>query len=262
MQTPRSELAQILKDSRLDAGFRTQAMLARELHIDRTVVTRAESEAQALPSDDVVKAWAKATSTDLEPLMELVGRCKSSAPEWFMPYLGAESTASVLRLWGPRVVPGPIHTENYARTLLALQGFARAQIDELLKTRHERQAVIGRARIIAAIDTAVLERRIGSPKIMSEQCGHLVTLTEAEKIRLHVVPEGANVGLGGAFAIASRGSLVTVSLTTMVRDITTTAADVVDDTVNAFEMILGASMTTDASLDFLRNKEDQWNQQL
>ena len=93
---------------------------------------------------------------------------------------------------------------------------------------------------------------------MADQCAHLSALAESQVIRLHVVPEGANVGLGGAFGIASRDGTSTVSLTTAIRDVTSTAAEVVDDTLNLFEVILGASLPATASLEFLRSQEETW----
>jgi hypothetical protein len=79
---------------------------------------------------------------------------------------------------------------------------------------------------------------------------------------LHVVPEGANVGLGGAFGIASKNSTSTVSLTTAIRDMTSTASDVIDDTLNLFDVILGASLPAVASLEFLRTQEETWKAQI
>jgi hypothetical protein len=52
--------------------------------------------------------------------------------------------------------------------------------------------------------------------------------------------------------------MATVSLTTAIRDVTSTAADVVDDTLNLFEVILGASLPAVASLEFLRTQEETW----
>lgn len=97
---------------------------------------------------------------------------------------------------------------------------------------------------------------------MADQCAHLATLAESQAIRLHIAPEGANVGLGGAFGIAAKDGMATVSLTTAIRDVTSTAADVVDDTLNLFEVILGASLPEVASLEFLRTQEEIWKSQV
>jgi hypothetical protein len=93
---------------------------------------------------------------------------------------------------------------------------------------------------------------------MSDQCTYLAGLAESEAIRLHVVPEGASVGLGGAVGIATKDGVSTISLTTAIRDITSTAADAVEDSLNLFDVILGASLPVVASLEFVRQQEERW----
>ena len=171
-----------------------------------------------------------------------------------MSYRAAEAQATVLRFWGPLLVPGLLQTEGYVR--------AHEQSADIVAARLERQQVIGRARVTAVIDHMVLLRCIGNPRVMADQCAHLSALAESQVIRLHVVPEGANLGVGGAFAIASKDGMATVSLTTAIRDVTSTAADVVDDTVNLFELILGASLPAVASLEFLRTQEETWKTEI
>jgi hypothetical protein len=68
------------------------------------------------------------------------------------------------------------------------------------------------------------------------------------------------LGLGGAFAVATKDGLSTVSLTTPVRDITSMAADVVDEALALFDVILAASLPTGPSLEFLRTQEEQWKE--
>lgn len=172
-----------------------------------------------------------------------------------MSYRQAEAEATTLRFWGPLVVPGLLQIESYAR--------AHEQSPDVVSARLERQQVIGRARVTAVIDHTVLLRCVGrSAQIMADQSAHLSALVESQVIRLHVVPEGGNVGLGGAFGIASKDGISTVSLTTAIRDVTSTAADVVDDTLNLFDVILGASLPAVASLEFLRTQEETWKTEI
>jgi transcriptional regulator with XRE-family HTH domain len=253
--TPREQLATILKQSRLDAGFDSHGSLAKRLSVSRPVVSKAENPAQPVPSDALLAAWAGATGAGLDTLTDLAQRAKSGTPEWFMSYRAAEAEAATLRFWGPLLVPGLLQTEGYAR--------AHEQSADVVAARLERQQVIGRARVTAVIDHTVPMRCAGgSPQIMADQCAHLSALAESQVIRLHVVPEGANVGLGGAFGIASKNGMSTVSLTTAIRDMTSTAADVVDDTLNLFDVILGASLPAVASLEFLRTQEETWKAQI
>ncbi len=254
MPTPREQLATILKQSRFDAGFESHGSLAKKLNVSRPVVSKAENPAHPVPSDAVLAAWAGATGAPLDTLTDLAQRAKSGTPEWFMPYLTAEAQATTLRFWGPLVVPGLLQTEGYAR--------AHEQSADIVAARLERQRVLGHARVTAVIDHTVLQRRVGSSQVMAEQCAHLAARAESQVIRLHVVPEGASVGLAGAFGIATRDGISTVSLTTAIRDVTSTAADVVDDTLNLFDVILGASLPAVASLEFLRTQEETWKAQI
>lgn len=260
--TPREELGQKLRESRIASGHRSQDSLAHAMNVTRTVITKAESPNQAIPSDEVLEAWAEHTGIDPDELTGLVKRCRGGNPEWFVSYVEAEASATSHRFWGPLVVPGLLQTENYARALLSKRGHKGERLEELVKARMKRQHVVGRSRIAAALDESVLRRRIGSAQVMAEQCGHLVTLAESADARVNIIPENANVGLGGAFGLASRSGLATVSLTTTIRDVTTTAQDVVDETLDAFELILSAAIPLEESLDYIRSRECFWKEQI
>ena len=82
-------------------------------------------------------------------------------------------------------------------------------------------------------------------------------MAERSDIALHVIPEGANVGLWGAFDIAAKDGAVTVRLET-VEDMTSTAAGLVGKVTVAFERILGAALPCAESLALVRTMEEQW----
>jgi hypothetical protein len=256
--TSREQLAALLKQSRLDAKFASHGALAKRLNVSRPVISKAENPVHPVPSDPLLKAWADATKADLEQLADLALRCKSGTPDWFMPYLLAESEATVIRSWAPLVFPGLEQTEAYARAILSAEPYPPAKLDELLRLRLERQQVLERLHLVSIIDAGVLSRCIGSPAIMAEQCAHLVTLAERPNIALHVVPEGTNTGAWGALDIASRDGLVTVNFTTATEDVTTTAADRVNGAMQAYERILGAALPCPESLDCVRTSEETW----
>jgi Domain of unknown function (DUF5753) len=228
--------------------------------MSRPVIAKAESSSQAVPSDPVLAAWAKATGADLQELTQLAQRAKSGVPAWFMDYRVAEQEATSLRLWAPLVVPGLLQTPGYARSLLSARRRTPEQLKALVDARIERQQVIKRSDVTAVIDHAVLARCIGSPAIMTEQCGHLASLVESQLISLHVVPEMGNIGLTAPFAIATKGGMSTVSLTASSRDITSTAPDVVDENTSLFDAILGASLPVVQSLEFVRTQEERWKE--
>jgi hypothetical protein len=260
MTTPRERLATVLRQSRIDAGYGSHGALARKLNVSRPVVTRAENPLHPVPSDAVLAAWAGATGAGLDVLIDLVQRAKSGTPDWFMPYRQAEAEASILRCWSPVLVPGLLQTESYMRAVLSVEPYTAEQVDELVSARLERQAVIGRAYLTAIIDQHVLHRLIGSATVMAEQCVHLVAMAERPDVALHVIPDGTNVGLWGAFDIAARDSTVTVRLET-VEDMTSTAPDLVGKVTVAFERILGAAMPRAESKALVRATEEQWKAQ-
>jgi transcriptional regulator with XRE-family HTH domain len=258
--TAREQLAGALKNARLSAGFNSHGQFARELRMSRPVVAKAESAGQAVPSDVVLAAWAKATGIAVEEFSNLAARAKSGVPSWFMDYRVAEQEATSLRLWAPLVVPGLLQTPGYARSLLSARRRAPEQLAALVDARMERQQAIGRGDVTAVIDHGVLARCIGSPAVMAEQCGRLAALVESQLISLHVVPEMGNIGLAGAVEVATRGSVATVCLTASSRDITSTAADVVDENMSLFNALLGASLPVVQSLEFVRAQEETWKE--
>ncbi len=261
MATAREQLADMLRQSRIDAGYGSHGALARKLNVSRPVVTKAENPAHPVPSDAILAAWAGATGAPLDVLMELAQRAKSGTPDWFMPYRQAEAEADTLRCWAPLVIPGLLQAEPYARAVLSVESYAPARLAELVTARLERQSVIGRAYLTAIIDQHVLNRMIGSPAIMAEQCAHLAAAAERPDVAVHMIPEGTNMGLWGAFDLATRDSATTVCLTTL-EDVTSTAPGLVGKALRAYEQILGAAMPRAGSLDFIRTAEERWKAQI
>lgn len=260
--TPREQLAQQLKQARVDAGYKSQSSFARALHISRPVITRAENPGQPVPTSEVLEAYAGETGADLDELEDLAKRASGGTPLWFMPYLAAESSAVTLRCWSPVLMPGLLQTESYAHQLIATEPYTPEQLSELVRARIARQHVLNRAYVTAIIDSRVLSECMGSPTIMAEQCGHLVTRAELPNIAVHVVPAGRNTGLSGAFDIAASSTgLLTVRMTAL-RDVTSTAPDLADEAVRAFERYLGHAMGPDESLDFIRQREAEWKEQV
>jgi len=262
MGTPREDLAKKLREARIGAGYETQNALARRLNRSRPAISKAENPLADLPSKDLLTAWAVATGAPLDEITELAGRTRSGTPEWFMPYKRAEAEAHTLRCWAPTVFPGLLQCESYARTLFDRRGYALSRIDELVAARMERQQVIGHAQLTAIIDELVLRRCVGSSTVMAEQCAYVAGMAERREITLHVVPEGTNIGTGGALDIAANNHGTTVCLTTGLDDVTSMAPDVVARAMQTFERILGAALPCPESLELVRATEDQWKTQV
>jgi hypothetical protein len=254
MMTPREQLAEMLQRSRTEAGYGSQGALAEHLNVARPVVSKAENPSQPVPSDPILAAWADATGTPLEVLADLAQRARSGVPDWFVSWRQAEAEAQILRYWSPTVVPGIVQTPGYMRALFTDEGHLLNQVDDLVSARLDRQSVIGRVPVTVIIAFHVLYRGVGSPAVMAEQCGHLAGI--AEQVAFHVLPDGMNMGVYGAFDIAVRGT-TTVRMSG-IEDITSTERGMVGKATVAFERILGAALPRHQSLTVIRTAEGQW----
>src|ERR1700761_7840271 len=130
MVTPREQLASLLSQAQVDAGYSSHGALARKLNVSRPVVSKAESPGQPIPSDAILAAWAGVTGVGLDVLTDLASRARSGTPDWFMPYRQAEADANILRYWSPTVVPGVAQTVGYMRALFEDEGHLLDRIDE------------------------------------------------------------------------------------------------------------------------------------
>jgi len=257
MATPREQLAVVLRQGRLDAGYGSQGAFARRLNVSRPVVTRAENAAHPVPSDAVLAAWAGATGVALDTLADLAQRARSGTPDWFMPFRQAEAEARILHYWSPLVVPGIAQTRGYMRALFEDEG--HVQTDELVSARLGRQAVLGKVPVTMIIGQSVLCRLVRSAAVMADQCGYLVTVAERPDVALHVLPDGVNMGVYGAFDIATADT-ITLRMSG-IEDVTSTERGLVAKASVAFERILGAALPRADSITLMRSAEVEWKKQ-
>jgi hypothetical protein len=263
MPTHRERLADQLKQARVNAGYASQAALAKAMHVSRPMVSKAESPTQPVPSDALPIAWADKTGADIEHLTELAEQARGGTPDWFMEYLSAEQEATVLRIWGDSIIPGLFQAESYARWVLAASESPK-HLDALVDARISRRKILERdgVHVTGVIAARVFRELIDSPAVMAEQCSLLLAIAERPNVALHIVPDGANVGAWAAIDIASKGPLTTVCMTTGLADVTTTAPDQIDLATRTFDRLLGSALDTRESLDFLRQMESEWKTRL
>jgi transcriptional regulator with XRE-family HTH domain len=124
----------------------------------------------------------------------------------FSQYLGHESSASSIRVFHPFLVPGLLHTEEYALELLRVHS-EDAQARRLMELRMERQGNLldqaGRPRMSFVVGQEALYRRIGGPAVMARQLRRLLDAISGPDISVQVVPysAGAHAGLLGPFVL-------------------------------------------------------------
>ncbi|HEU4348169.1 MAG TPA: helix-turn-helix transcriptional regulator [Actinoplanes sp.] len=127
---------------------------------------------------------------------------------WFQNYLDLEQAAGLIRTYEVQFVPGLLQTDAYARAVIMLgHGTATpAEIDRRASLRMARKQLLSRTdppKLWAVIDEAVLRRQIGGRKVLREQIGHLIEMTDLSNVRLQVIPftSGGHAAAGGAFSI-------------------------------------------------------------
>jgi len=147
------------------------------------------------------------TGERFQRMLERLGRLDAE-PAWLREWIEFEREATTLRWFELAYVPGLLQTERYARATLAGGRFDAEDVDRIVASRLERQAILRRPRppqLIAVLDEAVLRRPVlDQPGLMVEQCEHLVELAAQEHIQVHVIPvdAGMYLGLAGQFIIA------------------------------------------------------------
>lgn len=119
--SPGAFLGRRLQRARVKAGFASQEALAARLHIDRTVIAKAES-GERPPTPDLLATWCDLTGI-ADPdmygdLCDLARTLNGAIPQWFKPWLDAEALATSLRIWHPLIMPGLFQTQRYAEEII------------------------------------------------------------------------------------------------------------------------------------------------
>lgn len=259
-------LGRRLQRARAKAGFSSQEALAGRLHIDRSVIAKAES-GERLPTPELLAAWCEVTciaDPDMyADLCELARVLNGGIPEWFKPWLDAEGLATSLRIWHPTLIPGLFHTEAYAEAVI--RGIDPDNVEALVAARLERAKILDRPdppEVIAVIDEYALRHMMGSAEIMAEQLAHLAELSRRPHVVVQILPDGigAHAGLGGAFDIASgEGVNDLLRMEAVPLDITTDNPSVVRRTAIAFDQTRAEALPRRQSRDLIVQRcEELW----
>ncbi|MFD5186663.1 Scr1 family TA system antitoxin-like transcriptional regulator [Streptomyces sp. NPDC058357] len=177
-----------------------------------------------------------------------------------------EQQATVIRQYAPKLVPGLLQTEAYAREVLS-SGFppkSDEERDELLVTRLDRARILDTFDspvVWALLDEAVLRRPIGGSAVMAEQLHHVMALAERRRIRVHVLPfaVGHHALLEGLVSLMWFKDLPPVAyaeglMTGKVWEI----PSVVRDCQVAYDHALGDALSHRESLDLIRSVAEEY----
>jgi transcriptional regulator with XRE-family HTH domain len=203
-----------LRYYRTKAGL-SQDQLGSRVYCSGDLVGKVEN-GQRVPTRDFTAACDAVPELDTRgALMRLWDHMQEhltykATPGWFRVWAAIERRATALRSWEPLLIPGLLQTADYAREVFrrGLPNDSDGGIDERVAARMERQQILERddpPLLLAVIDEGALRRVVGSPALMREQLGHLLTMAERPKIMLQAVPldAGPHPGMAGPMLIAS-----------------------------------------------------------
>ncbi|MFB4311219.1 DUF5753 domain-containing protein [Actinomadura sp. GTD37] len=129
-------------------------------------------------------------------------------PAWFLPYIGAEQVADVVRCYAVQYVPDLLQTPAYARAQITLvhRAEAASEIDARVGLRMRRQDILHRsrpARLWTILDEAALRRPVGGRGTMFRQLEHLLDLCDAPNVTVQVLPFaiGGHAALSGPMTL-------------------------------------------------------------
>ncbi len=190
---------------------------------------------------------------------------KRREPQWLRAWVDWEREAVALRWFEHNWVPGLLQTEAYARATLTGEALTPAEVDNIVASRIDRQAILRRERpplLIAVIHEQVLyQSAYGDRGLMREQTEHLALCAGRSSIQVLIVPRdvGMYPGLGGGFIVAElpEGEQVSHIDSQAPAQILKEAA-VVATLNQRWERIRSEALPRHLSLDLIRKAAETW----
>ncbi|MGC4804064.1 helix-turn-helix domain-containing protein [Micromonospora sp. DT233] len=255
-----------LRRARMRRGW-SQEELAKAVNYSPSLVSAVELGQQP-PAAKYLELVDRALETGGlfgRMLTELVSLDKAQV--WLRGWRAILEQARALRWFDPLHVPGLFQTEPYARAVFEADDLLDAdEVERRLNDRMESQGVLygdRPVRVVAVVDEAVLRRRVGSRKTMSDQVSHLARLaTEHPGVRLHVVPGTAEEypGLNGPFILATlRDGVDLAFLGGQIGGQELDQPENLRRLLRTWEATLGAALPPQESIDRLREVAESWN---
>ncbi|MGW3012729.1 helix-turn-helix domain-containing protein [Streptomyces sp. NPDC001219] len=128
---------------------------------------------------------------------DLYARFADVTPNFLKRLIRLERTAQKIFVFEPRVVPGLLQTEAYARALVRMMeiGTPDSDIERIIALRMQRQVMLDHdvPTLAVLICEEVLYRLYGDAGVMAEQIGLLLKATLTDRVNVRIVRKGAMV---------------------------------------------------------------------
>ena len=207
VQRAREQLAERLRDIRLDGGLTARALSAAAgWHEAKT--SRIESAKQA-PSEADIQVWCRVCGADRE-IPDLIAASRAADSmyvEWRRLNPAGLRRAQESRrplyertrffkAYCSAVIPGFLQTPGYASALLSAITVFRGtpdDVDEAVAARMTRNQMLraGQHRFALLVEESVLRYRLAGPEVMAAQLGALLEAAARPEVQLGVIPFAA-----------------------------------------------------------------------
>lgn len=191
-----------------------------------------------------------------------------AAPEIRRPYMAFEQDASGLQVYEVELVHGLAQTEEYARAVVEAMApdMPDGEVRRRVELRMARQALVTGEDPIdywLILNEAVIERAVGSPKVMVGQVHHLLDLAALKNVTLQVLPNsaGAHAAMSSPFTILAFGNDDEPPMV-YVEDVSHSylleKAEQLDTYNVVFNRLRAAALSPELSAELLREAANKW----
>jgi transcriptional regulator with XRE-family HTH domain len=204
-QQARQDLADLLREIRLDAGLTARA-LAAAAGWHESKCSRIE-HARTPPSDEDIRAWCR-TCGATEQAADLIAASRAAGSTWTQwrrlerPGLRRIQESVVplweatrqFRIYSPFLIPGPVQSAAYIRALLRAVRDRRPNlvddIEDAVEIRVARQHLTyqGDHRFTIVLEENVLRHLIGGTAVLREQLEYLRSSMPLPSVSLGIIP--------------------------------------------------------------------------
>lgn len=228
----RRKLRMELRAAREKAGL-TQRLAAETLEWSLSKLIRIETGTVSVSVTDLRALLQLYGIDDQQVVAALEAAARGSkGPSWWAPYndvltttyaqyLGFESAATSIRSYHPVIIPGHLHTQDYAMALLQprVDPERAERVVDLRIARQERTFDEGGPHASFVLDELALRRIIGGAHVMKHQLDHLLEMSARPAVDISVLPadSGAHFSTLGSFVLlgfADDGDLLYLEHTT------------------------------------------------
>ncbi|MEU2774417.1 helix-turn-helix transcriptional regulator [Streptomyces sp. NPDC007162] len=191
-RTQREKYGEELRLRRVAAGL-TQEGLGELVVCSPTLISHFEA-GRRLPKPDDARRIDRSLKTDGFFERWLVD-LESKYADHFAAVAELEQQATLIQQFALSLVPGVFQTDGYARAVFRAYrpNHTADELDQAVVIRTQRARILegpSNPVVWTLLDESVLRRCVGGPDVMAEQLRKIADLSEAGRVRVHVLPYG------------------------------------------------------------------------